>query len=151
MKTNKFMTVLAAPFMMFMLSGPGHADNTVPLSPATTGSLCKDGTTSATTGRGACSRHGGQQKAAKAGPVSEALPAATLTPAAPAGMSNSAASKAPAASPAPATVKTPNAVADSSEPMGATAKCKDGTYSKSQHHAGSCSHHGGVAAWLTAK
>ena len=34
-------------------------------------------------------------------------------------------------------------------PPGATAKCRDGTYSFSQHHSGTCSHHGGVAAWLT--
>lgn len=33
-------------------------------------------------------------------------------------------------------------------PPGATALCKDGTYSYSQHHSGTCSHHGGVAEWL---
>jgi hypothetical protein len=33
-------------------------------------------------------------------------------------------------------------------PPGATARCRDGTYSYSQHHSGTCSHHGGVAAWL---
>lgn len=33
-------------------------------------------------------------------------------------------------------------------PAGATAQCKDGTYSMSQHHSGTCSHHGGVASWL---
>ncbi|MET8429979.1 DUF3761 domain-containing protein [Nocardia sp. NPDC004860] len=33
-------------------------------------------------------------------------------------------------------------------PDGATARCKDGTYSFSQHRSGTCSHHGGVAAWL---
>lgn len=30
---------------------------------------------------------------------------------------------------------------------GATAKCNDGTYSYSQHHQGTCSHHGGVAVF----
>jgi len=34
-------------------------------------------------------------------------------------------------------------------PPGATARCNDGTYSFSQHHSGTCSHHGGVAQWLT--
>jgi hypothetical protein len=34
-------------------------------------------------------------------------------------------------------------------PPGATARCRDGTYSYSQHRSGTCSHHGGVAAWLT--
>lgn len=36
----------------------------------------------------------------------------------------------------------------SSEPTGASAKCKDGTYSYSQHRRGTCSSHGGVAEWL---
>src|SRR5471030_771818 len=35
-----------------------------------------------------------------------------------------------------------------SPPPGATALCRDGTYSYSQHHSGTCSHHGGVATWL---
>jgi hypothetical protein len=34
-------------------------------------------------------------------------------------------------------------------PPGATAICRDGTYSFSQHRSGTCSHHGGVARWLT--
>ncbi len=33
-------------------------------------------------------------------------------------------------------------------PANATAKCKDGTFSMSAHHSGSCSHHGGVAQFL---
>jgi hypothetical protein len=33
-------------------------------------------------------------------------------------------------------------------PAGATARCRDGTYSYSQHHSGTCSYHGGVASWL---
>lgn len=33
-------------------------------------------------------------------------------------------------------------------PAGATAQCRDGTYSFSQHRQGTCSHHGGVASWL---
>jgi hypothetical protein len=36
----------------------------------------------------------------------------------------------------------------SSAPTGATAQCRDGTYSFSQSHSGTCSHHGGVAQWL---
>lgn len=34
-------------------------------------------------------------------------------------------------------------------PTGATALCNDGTYSFSQTRSGTCSHHGGVAVWLT--
>ncbi|WP_084089711.1 DUF3761 domain-containing protein [Erwinia oleae] len=33
-------------------------------------------------------------------------------------------------------------------PDGATALCRDGTYSYSAHRRGTCSHHGGVAQWL---
>jgi Protein of unknown function (DUF3761) len=36
----------------------------------------------------------------------------------------------------------------SSNPAGATAKCRDGSYSYSQHASGTCSHHGGVARWI---
>jgi Protein of unknown function (DUF3761) len=34
-------------------------------------------------------------------------------------------------------------------PAGATAQCADGTYSFSEHRSGTCSHHGGVAEWLS--
>lgn len=33
-------------------------------------------------------------------------------------------------------------------PAGATALCRDGTYSFSHNRKGTCSHHGGVAKWL---
>lgn len=33
-------------------------------------------------------------------------------------------------------------------PAGATAQCRNGTYSFSQSRRGTCSHHGGVARWL---
>lgn len=37
--------------------------------------------------------------------------------------------------------------ANSKHPRGAIAKCKDGTYSRSKHFAGACSHHKGVKYW----
>jgi hypothetical protein len=79
-----------------------------------------DGTTSKA-GRGACSHHGG---VASAGTAASA-PA-----------SKGGAPKAQAA-----------AAANAGDVAGATAKCKDGTYSHSTHN-GACSHHGGVAQWL---
>ena len=36
----------------------------------------------------------------------------------------------------------------SGPPAGATAQCRDGSYSFSRNHRGTCSHHGGVAKWL---
>lgn len=85
---------------------------------------CKDGTTSNSTGKGTCSKHGGIGDAATA-------PAAAAPAAAPA-----------AAEPAPA------AKATSVSSGSPTAKCKDGTMSYSKTHSGTCSHHKGVAEWL---
>jgi hypothetical protein len=42
----------------------------------------------------------------------------------------------------------PAIAAASAPPPGATARCRDGTYSFAKHHQGACSHHGGVAVWL---
>jgi hypothetical protein len=39
--------------------------------------------------------------------------------------------------------------APAGSPAGATARCRDGTYSFSRTRSGTCSHHGGVARWLT--
>ncbi len=35
-----------------------------------------------------------------------------------------------------------------SRPSGATAKCRDSSWSFSENHRGTCSHHGGVQQWL---
>ena len=43
---------------------------------------------------------------------------------------------------------TPRPAPAHTAPAGATARCRDGTYSFSQHRRGTCSHHGGVAEWL---
>jgi hypothetical protein len=45
-------------------------------------------------------------------------------------------------------VQSPTRTADNQPPPGATAQCRDGTYSFSQSRRGTCSHHGGVAKWL---
>jgi hypothetical protein len=122
MKRGNLISLAAAPLLMLAMSLPSYADTTA-APPAT----CKDGTTSTVTGHGACSGHGGVQKTAKA-----AAPAAAAT----------------AAAPAPA--KSTTAAAGNTDPTGATAKCKDGTYSKSKSHSGACSKHGGVADWIPA-
>jgi hypothetical protein len=144
MKIHQLATGLAAPLLMFATALSCHAQA---VSAPTT---CADGTTSAATGRGACSGHGGVQKATKSGTgataPAAAAPAATPPPAS--------VSKPSATAPATTSVKSTPAAATSSatsgntDPTGATAQCKDGTYSKSQHHSGTCSGHGGVAQWL---
>ena len=47
--------------------------------------------------------------------------------------------------PAPSTMMPPS---NTNPPAGATAQCKDGTYSFSASRSGTCSSHGGVAKWL---
>ncbi|WP_322015766.1 DUF3761 domain-containing protein [Paraburkholderia sp. J12] len=46
------------------------------------------------------------------------------------------------------TVHSPAHTRSGKAPEGASARCRDGTYSFSRHHSGTCSHHGGVAQWL---
>ncbi len=116
--------------------------------------ICKDGTTSTTTGKGACSHHGGVDKTKSA-----SNGAVTKTPAAPAPAPTAA--PAPARAPAPApTTKAPttpppskmnsstSGKSETMDPTGAIAKCKDGLYSHSKSHSGTCSNHGGVSQWL---
>lgn len=45
-------------------------------------------------------------------------------------------------------VHSPAHTQDGAAPSGASAKCRDGSYSFSKHHSGTCSHHGGVNSWL---
>ena len=136
-------------------SAPAAKPASTPAPAAGGTTTCKDGTTSTSTGKGACSGHGGVQKASASKPAtaSTAAPAAAPAAAAPAAAAP-AATTAPATSAAKtatATKSAPTATASNTDPTGATAKCKDGTYSKSQHHSGTCSSHGGVAEWLTAQ
>ena len=45
-------------------------------------------------------------------------------------------------------VRVPSPVFADRKPAGSTARCRDGSYSFSQHRQGTCSHHGGVAQWF---
>lgn len=57
----------------------------------------------------------------------------------------------PVAQPRPATRVSPTSRTTGSldsNPAGAIARCKDGTYSHAKTHRGACSRHGGVANWL---
>ena len=121
MKNINIAGLVTASLLAFMAT-PSFADTT-----------CKDGTTTTSTGKGTCSGHGGIQKAAA--PAAAAVP---KTPAAPAAAKTSTAAK-----------SVPTATAGNTDSTGASAKCKDGTYSKSAHRSGTCSSHGGVAEWLS--
>jgi hypothetical protein len=117
---------LIVPSLVLVLSS--FAMQTAGAQAAAAPTTCKDGTTSSATGRGACSGHGGVQKATSSGSAASSAPAPSTT-----------ASKSAAA--------TPKSTGNT-DPTGATSKCKDGTYSKSTHHSGTCSKHGGVDQWL---
>lgn len=45
-------------------------------------------------------------------------------------------------------VRRPARTLSDQAPPGASAQCRDGSYSFSAHRRGTCSHHGGVARWL---
>ena len=45
-------------------------------------------------------------------------------------------------------VPSPTHTPDGQPPAGASARCRDGTFSFSKSRQGTCSHHGGVAEWL---
>lgn len=82
-----------------------------------------------------CSKAGNANKAVCKGAVSTS-PAPKPAPTA-------RAAPAPRAAPPPRAA--PANTASAAGPSGATAKCRDGSYSHSVHHSGSCSRHGGVA------
>jgi hypothetical protein len=145
MKNTNLVGLLAVTLMVFTLGVSARAaDSSAPTT-------CKDGTTSTATGRGACSGHGGVQKASKSKPAADATAAAPAKAAAPATAAAPAAAAPAQPKSSTASKAAPTAKAGNTDPTGATAKCKDGTYSKSKHRAGTCSSHGGVAEWLTAQ
>jgi Protein of unknown function (DUF3761) len=115
---------------------------------ASTQSICKDGTTSTASGSGACSSHGGVDtlatKAAHASKKAAKADAKATKASGDSTTSSAAASKAKRAD-AKAVKAEDKAAKDST---GATAQCKDGTYSHAKSMQGACSGHGGVAKTL---
>ena len=132
--------------------------------------VCKDGTTSVG-GGGACSGHGGIDKKAATKAKSEAKRAKSeasnaekkakakkdenkaeyqrKAPATPreASRSTRAQGRAPSA-PRPSGQAASSSNPQNTDPTGATARCKDGSYSHAKNHSGACSRHGGVAEWM---
>ena len=150
MKRTTLASLVAAPLLALAFALPAAADT----APAAAPTTCKDGTTSNATGRGACSGHGGVQKNSGASSSTSSsaasAPAATPPPATtpPSGSASSQTSPATTKSSSAASSSSSKPASGNTDPTGATAKCKDGTYSKSKSHSGACSHHGGVDQWL---
>ncbi len=135
--TRKVVSLSGALFALIMLTATAQAQD------STAKPICKDGTTSTTTGRGACSHHGGVDKTrtTSSGTVAPA-PATTPAPATPTQPST------PSTSTTSSSRAGKTGTSETNDPTGAIAKCKDGLYSHSKHHTGACSRHGGVAQWL---
>jgi hypothetical protein len=143
-----------------------------PLAGQSAASVCKDGSSSAATGRGACAKHGGVDAAATAkahsGRVVGSIVSCKDGSTSPEGRgacshhggvlaSTATVAHTPTApAPRPTTVSTekptvpsaPRVTTSRAAPTGASAQCTDGTYSMSAHRRGACSHHGGVSKWL---
>lgn len=105
--------------------------------------LCADGTTSNSTGRGTCSGHGGA-KGAEVTSKTTGAPIPTPRTAVPPKASARAQTRASTNS----AVVAGSGAAEDNNPAGAIARCKDGLYSHAQHRRGACGHHGGVASWM---
>ena len=115
-----------------------------------TQNICKDGTTSTATGRGACSSHGGVDTLATAAAQKSAK--ATKARAAAAKTSGDSTKAAAADSKAKRAESKAIKAEDKAEhdSTGATALCKDGTYSHAKSTQGACSRHGGLQRVLKA-
>lgn len=105
--------------------------------------LCADGTTSNSTGRGTCSGHGGAKGAEATSKTTGAPVPAPGTAATP-----RASARARARANANSAVVSGSGAAEDNNAVGAIARCKDGLYSHAKNRRGACSRHGGVASWL---
>jgi hypothetical protein len=111
--------------------------------------ICADGTTSNSTGRGTCSGHGGARGAeatskTTGAPIPAPATAATRRASVPTPRASARASTRASANSA----VVGSGAADDNNPAGAIARCKDGLYSHAAHRRGACGHHGGVASWM---
>jgi hypothetical protein len=118
-------------------------------------SICIDGTRSVSSGRGACSGHGGvnkkvirHQKKVVKGEVRAADRVARPIPAPVPVVTPRASARARVRANSNSAVVLGSGAADDNNRAGAIARCKDGLYSHARNHQGACSRHGGVASWL---
>jgi Protein of unknown function (DUF3761) len=142
---------MRTPFMFGLLIASALATTAAPAIAqtkvkASAQSICKDGTTSNASGSGACSSHGGVDSVATAAARAskKAAKADVKAKTADSSHASGAASKARRAD-AKAVKAEDKAAKDST---GATAQCKDGTYSHAKTTQGACSGHGGIAKTL---
>ena len=146
MKTNHLARIVAGPLLILAWSQCGQRGDSA--APTT----CKDGTTSTATGRGACSGHGGVQKAAPAAAPRRAAARkqrscghAAARKRAPPTSSSRACDRREARR--PSSLKSTTA-SGNTDPTGAPPSARTALTRSLRHHSGTCSNHGGVAEWL---
>jgi Protein of unknown function (DUF3761) len=134
--------------------GPAAPEGAVAVGPAASGPV--DPQAASVTGRAAPAQAGPPRQAPRAQTARQAVPAAPRPAVAP----KPAAKPAPPPEPSSAACSEATHYVNSSgncvlrpvvaavAPSGASARCKDGTYSSSQHRSGTCSGHKGVQEWL---
>ncbi len=129
--------------------------STMAAAPAPTAAPAKSGTTMSACAAGWKTKSDSDKKTTTYNAyMSSCMKGGTATavakPAAPATAASSASAKAPvaAATAKPAATKSPSGKIPTLGTTGTSAKCKDGAVIPIKTHAGACSHHGGVAAWL---
>jgi hypothetical protein len=110
--------------------------------------ICADGTTSNSTGRGTCSGHGGARGAEATSKTTGAPVPAPGTAASPRAVPTPRASTRATTRASTNSAVVGSGAADDNNPAGAIARCKDGLYSHAAHRRGACGHHGGVASWM---
>jgi hypothetical protein len=104
-----------------------------------------------TDGKGKFIKCGAAPAAAAPSMAKAAAPAPMAKVAPPAPMAKASPPATPAVrstAPRLASAKLTQTMSSAGAPAGATAKCKDNSYSMAKGHSGACSRHGGVAAWL---
>jgi hypothetical protein len=146
-RPSPILSALSIAIALVLVGSPANAQAT---TEAKTKSVCKDGTTSASTGKGTCSAHGGVDSLATAAAKKSAKAAKARAEATK--VSGDASKAAAADSKAKrAEAKATNAETKAEhDSTGATAECKDGTYSHAKTAQGRCSSHGGVLKTMKA-
>jgi hypothetical protein len=142
---SPFLSAVAVAIGLAVASSPAFSQAT---AKASAQSICKDGTTSTSKGRGACSSHGGVDTLATAAAQKSAK--ATKARATATKVSGDSVQAANADAKAKRAESKASKAEDKAahDSTGATAQCKDGTYSHAKSMQGACAKHGGVAKTL---
>jgi hypothetical protein len=145
-RTSTFLSAVAVAIGLAAFSSPALSQATAKASSKSTSqTICKDGTTSTAKGRGACSSHGGVDTLATAAAQKSAKAEKARAQSAKASGDSVQAAQADAKAKRAERKATKAETKAEHDSTGATAQCKDGTYSHAKSTQGACSTHGGIA------